>query len=108
MQGIYVVGKLQGYSEQDWAKGGKSGKNYRVGVVTHSYTDQFGGERESIQVIDILPERAADVRLACESHKGKVVQVPAVFRARQGGRDGAFLSCFMPKEGELKPLSVKA
>lgn len=108
MQGTYIIGKLKGYSETEWSSKGKSGKNYRVGIVVRTYKDQFGEDQESVQLVDISAESATRIAVACESLKGKTVQIPVVFKARVGGRDGAWLSCFMPKDGEIKALKPVA
>lgn len=104
--GNYVVGVLKGFSSVPW-KTDPSKFNHRLGVCIGSYQDEWGQDHETIQTIDIQAADIERIKKFAADHSGRVVIVPAVFRARPGGRDGAWMSCFMPKDQEIALATSK-
>ncbi len=100
--GIYVKGRIKGYQETPWTGAQSSGVNRQLGLVAREYQDRWGDTQESVITVDIPQERVDEVRAIAEKHQLKDVLIEVVFAARKGGRDGAWLACFMPKEGEIK------
>jgi hypothetical protein len=98
--GTYVVGVVKGFSSQPWTKD-PTKFNHRLGLVVGGYQDEWGVDHESIQTVDIQAADVERVKKFAADHLGRAVIVPAVYRARPGGRDGAWISCFMPKEAEI-------
>ncbi len=98
-KGVYIVGTLKGYSESEWGEeNGKHGVNRRIGVTIREYQNDWGETEEVVQTIDVSEEKSRVVKEQVERMKGKLIQVAVVFKARVGGRNGAWLACFMPKE----------
>ncbi len=107
--GMYVKGRIKGYQESPWTGPQSSGVNRQLGLVVREYQDRWGDTQESVITVDIHQDRVDEVRTIAEKNRGKDVLIEVVFAARKGGRDGAWLACFMPKEGEIRlaiPQSV--
>ncbi|MES9961692.1 MAG: DNA-binding protein [Sedimenticola sp.] len=111
MNGFYLQGEMKGYIEKPWAND-PTKFNRQVGIVTRVYDDQWGQKQENVQSVDIPYELADQVKQIANDLIGKTVVLPVVPSARKGGRDGAWLSVFMPKDGTIrevkKPAPVKA
>jgi len=104
--GTYIVGTVKGYSEQPWEnkQSGKSGMNRRLGIATNTYEDEWGEKHQDIQNIDVQQDSVAHIAAQAEKLKGKKVMIAVVWRAKTGGRNGAWLSCFLPKDADLIAL----
>ena len=105
-KGEFVIGTLVGYSETPWSSD-SSRFNRRVRVCTGAYIDGFGQEHPNNVDIDVQFEAAQKIKQQCDNYQGKEVMVPFVPMARKGGRDGAWLARFMPKDSDILPLSSK-
>ena len=103
INGVYVVGQLKGFTQTPWTNDPNK-FNYSIGVSTSSYVNEWGETNETIQRIDIQSDDVSRVMNFTNENKGSIVQIPVVYRARTGGRSGSWLSCFMPKNSELKLL----
>lgn len=101
--GTYIIGEFVGYIEKPWPTDATK-LNRRIRLVTGRYLDDFGQEQLQTQEVDIQLEDVGTIKHLEADLKGKQVVIPAVFRARKGGRDGAFLSCFMPKGATISFL----
>lgn len=104
--GQYVIGQVLGYKEEPWKNesSGRSGMNRQLAVVTNEYVDQWQEKKKTVQIVDVPQDIATSVAVEAEKLKGKTVMVRVVFRANKGGRDGAWLSCFMPKDSVIQTL----
>lgn len=103
MQGKYIAGVLRGYQEKAWPSDPNK-MNRRVCVETGKYTDDFGVDHVTTELIDIQYDDVEKIKKQCDQMKGKKVIMPFIPVAKKGGRDGAWLSQFMPKGGDIKPL----
>lgn len=106
--GTFVVGVLLGYDEEEWKSKttGNTGVNRRLGIVTGERETGFGQTTQNVQIVDIMEEVAPLIKARAEELKGKRVMIRTVFRARKGGRDGAWLSAFMPKDADIIPIAT--
>lgn len=109
-RGTFIFGRLVGYSESAWASNGKQGVNRRLGVISRSYQDEFGQQVEETTSIDISQAMVPYVKEQVEKFSGKEISVQVVFQAQKGGKEGAFLKAFMPKESliQLQRVEQKA
>ncbi|MEJ1339151.1 MAG: hypothetical protein RPT95_13600 [Candidatus Sedimenticola sp. (ex Thyasira tokunagai)] len=102
MQGTYLFGIFKGYTESDWASGGKSGVNRRFGIQTGKFEGQWGDTQEQIQSVDVYDDTvAAALANRAPELVGKSVRVRVVFKAKKGGKEGAWLSCFLPRDSDI-------
>jgi len=98
--GVYVFGKMIGYSETPW-NNDPNKFNRKIRLQTGAYVDGFGEEIKDYTDVDISMDRAGELKAHAEHMKGKDVSVRVVFKAVKGGRNGAFLNCFMPKDAQI-------
>lgn len=98
--GTLVIGTFKGYSERPWTND-PTKFNRRIGISTGSYTDEFGQQHENTVVIDIQMDDAQRIQSMANDLVGKSVYVPVVFKAKVGGRSGAWESLFMPKGAQI-------
>ncbi len=103
LSGTYVVGHFLGYEEKAWANDATK-YNRRIGIKTSEYETSFGQVGSNVQLVDIQSQDVDYIKNSINDLDGKLVKVPVVFRARAGGRNGAFLSCFMPKDARISPI----
>jgi hypothetical protein len=96
LEGQFICGKLLGYQETPWPTD-PTKLNRRIGVLTGTYKDSFGVEHVNSELIDIQYAESAIIQNQCASLVGKHVIVPVITVAKKGGKDGAWLSKFMPK-----------
>lgn len=101
MRGEFIIGTMLGYSETPWVND-PTKFNRKVGIVTSEYLDQFGQSQTQTVTVDISFEEAAKVAQVAEKLKGKEVIVPCISLAKAGGKNGAWLSRFMPKGSEIR------
>ena len=102
--GVFVIGEFIGYEEKPWPSD-ETKFNRRIGVKTGVYDSGFGQMQDEVESIDVFDESAIKfIKDNEEKFKGKQVMVPVVHRAKDG-RNGAWMSCFMPK-GKLPDLVV--
>jgi len=99
--GTYVTGIIKGFKSTPW-KNDPTKFNHKLGLVVGSYQDEWGTDHEQLQAVDIQAADVERVRKLAADHQGTLAIVPAVFRARPGGRDGAWLSVFMPQQAEIQ------
>lgn len=103
LKGSFLIGTFVGYSETPWTTDNTK-LNRRIGIQTGVFTDQFGQEQTTTESVDIQLSDAERIKNIADDLKGKEVVIPVVYRARKGGRNGAFLSCFMPQGAQLSLL----
>lgn len=97
--GTYLVGRVVGIKERTYTdKTNQLRTAYSLGLAVGGYEDQWGQVSEQVQGVDLSTDVVGAVQKMLPDIRDKVVQVKVVFRARKGGRDGAFLTCFMPQD----------
>jgi len=99
--GFYVCGQVVGFAERPW-QSDPSKVNYEIGIG-RPYTNDFGQPDVDVTRVQVPADRAAELRAVVEKLRGKFVSVRVVVNARKGGRDGAFLSVYMPRTSDLVP-----
>lgn len=102
--GVYLVGEFLGYEEVPWSTDSTK-FNRRIGIKTGEYEAGFGRIESNVQTIDIQSSDVQYIKDSLSSLKLKKVLVPVVFRARAGGKNGAFLGCFMPKNAKIQEVA---
>ncbi len=103
MEGEYIAGTMLGYSETPW-KNDANKFNRTVGVMTGQYTDQYGQSHSNTISVDVQFDDAERIKAIAEKTKGSSVMIPVVHVAKAGGKNGAWLSRFIPKGAEIKVL----
>ena len=103
MDGFQLTGVLVGYAEKPWPND-QTKFNRRVAINTGSYTDEFGQQHVNTQLVDIQLQDIESVKSQCNSLAGQHVSIPVVPVAKKGGSNGAWLSVFMPKGGQIQKL----
>jgi hypothetical protein len=104
--GHYIIGTFFGYFESEWeSANGHKGTNRTVALVTNTYKDQFGRDQEDITSVEVSQDHANYYKSHLEEYKGKQVMLPVVPRAKVGGKNGAWLQFFQPKESEISTLT---
>lgn len=88
--GIFVIGELIGYKAQAW-KNDPSRFNHRIGIKQSS-VDSWGQESASVLELDIPMSLVEQIKAQAETLKGKLVSIKIKPLAKQGGRNGAFLT----------------
>ena len=102
--GVYIVGDLLGYEEVPWSNNPEK-FNRRIGLKTGEYEAGFGRSESNIQTVDIQQADVNYILGIVDKLKDKKVIVPVVYRARAGGKNGAFLGCFMPKDSKIQVIA---
>jgi hypothetical protein len=96
LEGQFIAGVMLGYQETPWPTDSTK-FNRRVGIKTGTYKDSFGQQHINTELIDVQYDDCEAVKAVCTLLAGKSVIVPVVAVARKGGKEGAWLSMFMPK-----------
>jgi len=99
--GLYLFGQVVGVSERPWSSDAFK-FNYEVGIG-RPYVNEWGEPDTDVTRVVVPADRWQEVKAAAEKFKGQMVSVRVIASARKGGRDGAFLSFFMPKQSDLIP-----
>lgn len=107
MRGEYIIGTMLGYSETPWTND-PTKFNRKIGIMTRQYEDQFGQVQSETVTVDVSYENAASIAQLAEKLKGKEVIVPCITMAKPGGKNGAWLSRFMPKDGAIQLFNAPA
>lgn len=103
-EGVYVMGTCVGFVSEPWARNGRSGTNYRLGIA-RSYVDKWGNRQTEVMQIDCAADGAEKIAKQAARLKGEAVAIRVVPLAKVGGRSGAFSTLFAPKESDLVPQS---
>lgn len=101
-QGAYLMGTCVGFAEEAWARNGKSGVNYRVGI-SRTYQDKYGNPVTETIDADVANDAVAKIRNQVAMLRGQPVMVRFVPIAKVGGRSGAFVTYFIPNDADLIP-----
>lgn len=104
--GFFVVGQFHSVVSEPWSSDPNK-FNHRL-VVTNQYEDRFGMPQTEVITVDISPDDLNILQQQAPRAAGKQVMVPVVCSARQGGRNGAWLSVRMPKGSKLQFPSQSA
>lgn len=103
--GYYIQGILKGYIEKPWSTNPER-FNRQIGIATATYDDQWGQKQENIVNVDVAADNSEAVRKIVNALVGKTVVLQVVPRARKGGRDGAWLSVFMPSTAVIREVKT--
>lgn len=106
LEGFYLAGRLEGFSMTPWTNNPEK-FNYRVGI-SRSYEDKWGNTTKDVVEVDVSMEAVQVIQKQCEMLKGKDVIVRVVPSARAGGRNGAWLSVYIPKGESIVPQTLAA
>jgi hypothetical protein len=101
-QGFFVLGKCVGFAAEQWARNGKSGTNYRLGI-SREYEGHFGQVETDTMQIDVAQDIAQKIEKQVAMLKGQPVAIRVIPSAKVGGKNGAWLSLFAPKDSDLIP-----
>lgn len=102
LEGVYVMGSCVGVVSEAWARNGKSGINWRLGV-SRTYADKWGQETTEVIQVDIAAEGVEKLQKQALQLKGKPCMIRVFPIAKVGGRNGAFFTLFAPAESDLLP-----
>ena len=102
--GEYVVGVLQELKTEPW-RNDPSKVNHKL-IVTNPYNDSYGNPQTEVKTIDVSGESLSYLNDFIAKNKGQRVMIPIRTQAKVGGRNGAWLSRYMPKETEI--ITLKA
>jgi hypothetical protein len=102
-KGHYIVGIYLGYKEEPWTKG--NGTNRKIGLQTNEYLDDFEQVVKTTTRVDVSPEHSNYYKSHHDELIGKLVMVPVLAKARAGGKEGAWLSLYQPKNTEISVLT---
>lgn len=97
--GFFVLGDFHSVISEPWSND-QSKFNHRL-IINNPYLDQFGNQQTEVIRIDISPEDLQVIQSQAPRIQGKQVMVPVICQARQGGRNGTWLSVRMPKGSKL-------
>jgi len=97
--GLYLFGRVMGFSERPWHSD-PSKLNYELGIG-RDYQNEWGDASTDVTRVTVPADRVPEIKALAEKFKGKYVSVRVIVNARKGGRDGAFLSFFLPKTSDL-------
>jgi hypothetical protein len=103
--GTYIIGVYKGYQSKPWSNGTNAGVNHTIKLQTGEYDDGFGEVIPSFQKVEVHEQAALKFQARGNELHGKLISIPVIYRSKKGGRDGHWLSCFMPQESEIQVLS---
>lgn len=104
INGHCVVGQLLGVKSKTRESGGNTYVNHDLGVLVGSYQDDYGVTHQDVLNVSINKDDLARVSAMVEKHKEKQVIFPVLVNARVGGKNGAWLSTYLPKDAAFLPL----
>lgn len=106
IEGVYVMGTCVGYSETPW-KNDDSRMNRTIGI-SRTFTDKWDQTVTDIVEVEVPADGAEKFKKQAAMLKGKAVMLRVIPMAKAGGRNGAFLKLFAPKESDLLPQAPQA
>lgn len=77
--------------------------NHKI-ILSNPFLDSNGFQQTEVMSIDIAHDDVHRVQQLSSELKGKQVILPCIFNARKGGKNGAWLSRFMPKGSIIQAL----
>jgi len=101
--GTFCVGIMHGFISQPWSNDPNK-FNHRV-LLTNPYLDGNGFQQTEVITIDISQDDVQRVQSLCNQLKDKQVIIYTRFDARKGGKNGAWLSRFMPRGSSIQLLN---
>jgi len=108
--GVYLYGRCVGFQSEPWSnpQTGASGTNFTLGIA-RDYQDNWGNQQTDVTRVSVSQDDVARVQELANKFKDKPVEVQIVQLARKGGKNGAWLSTFLPKGGllALAPTSAE-
>lgn len=92
--GLYVVGVVQGFVSEPW-RNDKTKFNHRL-VIRRDYQDRYGNPAQDYENIDVMNDDVQRIQAFAAENKDKRVMCPVNKQARQGGKNGAWMSTYLP------------
>ena len=102
--GTYCVGIMNGFVSQPWTNDPNK-FNHRI-LLANPYLDNNGFQQTEVITIDVSADDVQRVQGLCNQLKDKQVIVLTRFDARKGGKNGAWLSRFMPRGANIQTLDL--
>ncbi len=94
--GSYIVGTLSGTDTNDWTdRDGQVRQNHYL-ILAATYQDRFGNPQTEVNRVEFAHTRLAEINKSIGEMAGEKVLVPVRVEARKGGRNGAFITYFLP------------
>lgn len=100
--GFQAVGVMHGFMSEPWSTDNTK-FNHKI-VLSNPFLDGNGFQQTEVMNIDVAHDDVHRVQQLANSLKGKQVIIPCTCNARKGGKNGAWLSRFMPKGSPIQAL----
>lgn len=102
LEGLFIFGECKGFVSEPWEKNGRSGINNKIGIARH-YETKWGESTSEVIQIDVPRDSVEKFRNQAQMLKGQYVYIRVAALPKAGGRNGAFLTYFAPKDADLLP-----
>lgn len=100
--GFQAVGMMHGFVSEPWSTDNTK-FNHKV-ILSNPFLDGNGFQQTEVMSIDVAHDDVQRVQQLANELKGKQVILPCNCNARKGGKNGAWLSRFMPKGSAIQAL----
>lgn len=100
--GFHAVGIFHEFKSSPWAND-PTKFNHRI-LLANPFQDANGFNQTDVVFIDVSNQDVERIRGLESNFKGKQVIIPCRFEAKKGGKNGAWLSKFLPKGAQIQPL----
>lgn len=100
--GFQAVGIMHGFVSEPWSNDNTK-FNHKI-ILANPFLDGNGFQQTEVMSIDIAHDDVQRVQKLANELKGKQVIIPCSCNARKGGKNGAWLSRFMPKNSIIQAL----
>ncbi|MFT5298158.1 MAG: hypothetical protein ACI9YH_004205 [Colwellia sp.] len=104
--GFQAVGIMHGFQSDPW-RNDPSKFNHRI-LLANPFLDGNGFQQTEVMSIDIAHDDVHRVQQLANELKGKRVILPCRCDAKKGGKNGAWLSRFLPKGSNIMALQEKS
>lgn len=102
MNGFYAVGVMHDVVSTPWSNDANK-LNHKI-VLANPFVDSNGFKQTEVINVDLSFEDVDRVKALLSCLKGERVLVHCNVLAKKGGRNGAWLSRFMIKGSDIRPL----
>lgn len=100
--GFQAVGVMHSFVSEPWSSDNTK-FNHKI-ILSNPFLDTNGFQQTEVMTIDISHDDVKRVQQLATELKGKQVITPCICNARKGGKNGAWLSRFMPKGSIIQAL----
>lgn len=101
--GFQAIGIMNGFQSIPW-KNDPSKFNHRL-LLANPYLDGNGFNQTEVISVDVSHEDVQRVQRLADELKGKQVILPCRCEAKKGGKNGAWLSKFLPKGSNIQVVA---